>query len=895
MLSAFKQLISRLLGLFLGDKLDREMEEEMRFHIEMETERNIAAGMPEREARCAALRAFGGIEQLKERERDLRSFRWIEDLLRDFRFGFRMLVKSPVFSFVAIISLALAIGLNTAVFSLVNGILLKSLPVPSPNELSIVTWSGKTRNLGSSSGRMKRSPDGRVESNAFCWPVVRAMRKQVGDQAQLFGFYDLRDLTVQHQGQGLSATGMLVSRDFFEGLAVNPALGSLFSRANADSEISDKVVVSFDFWEREFGSRADVIGNSLILNGFNFQVIGVLPKGLNGLQVGSSTDFYIPFAATTFLEANGQKDSPRNWWMKLMLRIPYGTESGPVLDRLEAAFIQAAPPSVSEGGLIFSSGWGGLPRVREWFTRPLLLLSGIVALVILIACFNLAGILISRGAARTHEFAIRRAMGAGRLRLMGQSLAESILISLTGGALGLLLAFWGKTALANLLTGGRGGASLDVPVDWRVLLFTLGTAMAAGVLSGLIPAWRAACTDPLDGLKNRGLAGRSRQRTSKGLIIAQVALSVLLLIGGGLYGKSLVGILRIDPGFPSDNLLMFEINPTQVGYSVKDASAFMNELKRGLSTLPGVKHVGVTRIPLLMGWTSNGNFSIPGETDSGDDPHAYYHEVSDGYFETMQIPIKIGRAFTASDQANSEPVAVVNDALAKQYLKGQNPIGRQLKFRGNLCTIIGVCKNVKYADIKTRSPPTIYVPFQQANLGYGFMIMRTEVEPYSLSSSIQGVLNQLDSRIPMTQLRTQEEIMRGRISRDRLFAFLVGGLAGVALLLCSIGLYGLVSFNVTRRRSEIGIRMALGASRKQIAIALWTEIFVVVGLGVIIGLPSGLATAQFIEKELYQVPSFDSQVIFLGLVALGCVAIAATWVPVRRALQVDPSDVLKRD
>jgi predicted permease len=893
----------RLRAFFRRSALDREMDEEMRFHLEMVAREHEAAGHSPEEARRRARLEFGGVDRKQEEVRDARGVRGLDDLVQDVRYGLRVLRRSPVFTTVAVLSLGLGIGANTAVFSLVNAVLLRSLPVPNPQELRTIDWTAvdDSRTSFTMTGRYNHQAGERMGvGDPVSYPVFTEVREQSAGRAEVFGFTRLDELIVQLPGASFVASGLMVSDNFFVGLGVEPLLGRVFHPTDAEAEAQEQVVVSHDWWVNHLGGDPGALGRSVTLNGHPFTVTGILPPGVRGLHNGARVDFYVSMAAQPALRSFWDRTAEDRWWIVMMARLAPGTSDEQFQAVAGAAFTNAVGDGLEEAGLIIRDGRAGLRDQRDYYSRPLLILLGIVGVVILVACANLAGLSLARGQARAHEFAIRPALGAGRGRLLRQSLTESLLLGLLGGAVGVAVALPAKAALSELLLGSTilaGGLHYDPVLDLQVLGFTLALAILAGVLAGLLPALRASRGSPLSGLKGRGTVGSPRLPAGRALIVGQMALSVLLVVGAGLYGRTLLNLVRIDPGFDTDHLLVFRLNPVSSGYDEDRVTAFYDDVTRALSAIPGVRSVAFSEFPLLYGWMSGGGFfTLPDHpSDEEDRPTAHRLTVSEPYFATMGIPILLGRGFEPTDDEGAAGVAVVNETFVRSYLGAGSPIGQRLHADDADWTVVGVSSDAMYTDLKAGIPPTVYFSVRQTPRDGGFFVLRTQVRPLTLADEVRAAVRGVDASVPVAGIQTQLQIRDGRIGQERLFAWLVGALAALALLLCGIGLFGLMAYDIARRTGEIGVRVALGATRHQVVAPVLREALTLVLVGLANGLPVALAAVRVVRNQLYGVEPTDPASLAAGGVMLVGVALLATWFPARRALKISPSDALRAE
>jgi predicted permease len=908
-------LLRRIFSLFRRAQLDREMAEEMAAHLERETEQNLARGLPPDEAHYAARRAFGGLDQFQERERDARGWRWIEDLIRDLRHALRSLRKSPGFTAVAVLSLALGIGANTAVFSLVNAILLASLPVPNPQDLRVLQWSGVGAKTGNFTGSMQtvgslpRSTGGmsyaghtgagrRTIADAFTFPQYRLLREQVASLADIFGYANLSGITVRARQEPFTAEGLMVSDNFFSGLGVRPLLGRVFGSEEAGAGAAPSVVICHEWWERQFGLDPAVLGASVALNGHAFTIVGVLPPGFPGVHPSDRAEFYVPMSAQPQLLPGWPPTSSDHWWIKLLARIRPDAGAAQLQAALDVVFSRETQAVMKEPAVVVLDGRAGPGWDREHYRQPLLLLLGVVGVVILVACANLAGLSLARSAARQHEFSVRVALGSGRWRLIRQSLTESLLLAVLGGVLGLLLAFWAKTAISRLLAGSPEGLRYDLALDGTVLGFTLALTLVTALLAGLLPAWRAGQADPVAGLKSRAAVSAPRLRAGRILVAAQITLSVLLLAGAGLYVRTLVNLVRINPGFATERLLLFQLNPRAAGLRGAAATAFFERALDAAEKIPGARAVALTQFKLLAGSMSGGSFfTLPAHPELTDEkrPAAHRLNVSETFFSTLGIPLVLGRGFTAADAEGAPKVVVVNQTFVRSYFPDQIPVGQILKIGKDDWQIAGVCGDAKDADLRADVPPTVYFSYRQSGIGSAYLAVRTAQSPFALVAAARKAIAAIDPNVPLADATTQAAVRDQRISQERMFATLVGALAGLAVLLACIGLYGLMAYNVARRTGEIGVRLALGATPGRVARPVLREALVLAVVGIAIGLPAAAALATIVKHQLYGVAPFDPATLAGAAILLLAVAVFAAWVPARKASHVDPIEALRAE
>ena len=906
-MTLLRQILFRLQPFFRRRMIEAELSEEMRAHIELATEANIAAGMSPEEARLAALRASGGVDQAKEAWRDERGILWIEDLLRDVRYAVRQLAKSPGFTAVAVLSLAIGIGANTAVFSLVNAVLLRSLPVPNPQELRLLNWSGADVKIPGVSGRMwivgreevsglDASHPAAGERNrccAFSFPGFKSLREGAAPLAEVIGFSGLPPIMVRIGTETFRAGGLLVSGNFFDGLRVRPTLGRAFTVADEMPGAEPSVVISWEWWEKHFALNPEVLGQTLILNGHVFTVVGVAPRGFHGESRNSSAALFVPMGAQSVLLPSASLTATDHWWVQLMARVRPEVNAAQLQTALEAAFAGVAADRMKGPRIEVEPGAGGPDFWGEYYRKPLMILFGVVGAVILLACANLAGLTLARAASRRHECAVRAALGCGRWRLIRESLTETVVLAVIGGGLGVVMAQWGRTVIARLL-----GVWGDASMDFTVLGFALAAIAVTAVLAGMVPAWRAGNVDPLDGLKASRLHNRPQLRIGRVLVAVQIAVSVLLVTGAGLYGQTLLNLVRTDLGFPADHLLLVQLNPGDAGYRETAFIAVYDRLRGALAALPSVRNVTLSGHALLSGYSGSSSFEMPAHPpaspDPGTWPRASEMDVGEAYFETFGIPVVLGRSFTPADAAGAPRVLVVNETLARENFGGESPLGQVLKFGRNEWTVVGVCRDIRYANLREEMPAMVYFSFRQRMTPSACFALRTATPPLTLVPAVRKAVASIDPNLPLADVTTQEA-RDGTINQERTFAVLVGALAGLAVLLACIGLYGLLAYNVACRTPEFGIRSALGAQRGDIARPIVREALGLATAGLAIGLPAAIALAQIIKHQLYGVTPADPLTITGGTGLILVVATLAAWLPVRRAMKVDPLVALRAE
>jgi predicted permease len=806
-------------------------------------------------------------------------------LFGDIKYSMRQLLKQPLFSFIAILMLALGIGANTAVFSLMNSVVMRSLPVRNPHALRGVNWVGEFSPL--IYGRVSSTPNDEQISNTFTYPIYREFRARGAGVAEVFafkGFNSFEPPVVLIHGQAFTVDGMMVSGSFFRGLGLEPALGRVISSAHDRPDVAPAAVLSHHAWQQYFGLDPNAIGQTIVVNQVSTTVIGVLPKGFLGIEKGRRFDVYVPLSLQPQIEGICPVQSPDNWWVQVMARLEPSVDELQVSRSLGTLFtrtLEETGVNTSEKNLriVLTDGSGGLSGVlaprRQGMAKPLYLLFGLVGIVLLVTCVNLAGLLLTRGMRRSHEFAVRVALGSGRGRLVRQLLTESVVLSLIGAFCGLLLATWAKPILARVLWSSD--TALSLRSDIHVCGFILTLLVLTTVLFGLLPALRIARTSPGIHLKNRTTLSSPRLRLSKLLISVQVGLSLLLLVGAGLFARTLINIQRIETGFNSENLLVFRADTK--GREVEFCTA--------LRALPGMQDVTYSNLPLLTGVRSSTTISLSGNRSG--QLNILMLSVGKTFLETMDIPLLSGRAFQEVDMENSQGVILVNRALAQSAFPDDNPIDKILKIHRKNYRIVGICGDAKYYDLKVACKPTVFIPSQSG----ACYALRTAMNPQDLVPTVRKTLASIDPTVALSDAKTLRTRIAENTIQERSFAYLALSLAFLAVLQSCIGLYGLMAHNVTRRTGEIGIRMALGATPKAVAWPILRSAIQMVGIGVTLGLPLAFILVRLIHSYLFGVQSYDPATVISAIILLFSVGVLAAWIPARRAAKIDPMEALR--
>jgi macrolide transport system ATP-binding/permease protein len=948
-------MLQRFRSFFRRRKLDTELDEELRFHLEERIRENIAAGMPPGQARRAARLAFGNPVLAKEDTREVWTLGAIERFWQDVRYAARSLLKSPSFTLVAVVTLALGIGANTAVFSLIDAVMLRTLPVRDPQRLVVFRWKAHHDplyhgfiNYGDC------GPGGGGSGCSFSVPLFEAMRAQAKSFSGLTAFAGPMPLNLSGNGPASVAHGEFVSGEFFSTLDVGTTLGRPLGPADDSPTAPPAIVLSYSYWERAFGGDRSALGRAIRLNNVPFTIVGVADPSFTNLSPGKTQDFFLPLACVNRLRFQwfGPRDmmsDPQTWWVVLLGRLGPGVS----ISQAQAAatfifrneMLHGAKPLSKEAddpAIALTAAPQGLTGERHSFSTLLYVLMSAVGLVLLIACANVAGLLLARSAARQKEMAVRRALGASRWRITRQFLTESVTLSVVGGALGVLVAYWSVQAITSLLSSNADQPfSFVVAPDWRVLAFTILVSVVTGIFFGLAPAFRSTRMDLTPALKESptslpaGLPHTGRRlHLGNALVVAQVALSILVLVGAGLLVRTLQNLRDIYPGFDTRNVLLFGIDPTLSGYKDTQSQTLYRDLQDRFTAIPGVVSASYSSVSLLSGnlWTTG--IHLPGKPEKSS-VDADLLMVGPKFFSTMHIPLLAGRVFTPADFASAKateaarrsaqqaaeksasrgaaatrtsavpgaPIpAIINEAFARQYFAKQNPLGQHLddsegKEPGTEppsagYQVVGVIGDAKYQDLRREIHPTMYYPLTGGGVHFE---LRTAANPAALIPIVRDIVNRKDSNLPLSEVRTQSEQIEQLLAQERTIARLSSFFGLLALVLAWVGLYGLLSYEVARRTREIGIRVAVGAQQRDVLrLVVGQGIFLVL-VGVVLGAAAAIGVTRFLASLLYNVHPVDL-LTFTAVVALLLFAtLAACYVPARRAARIDPVVALRNE
>lgn len=932
----WKHIVRRKLApLRLPPQRENAIVEELSQHLDDCYAESLAGGVTEGEAYRAALAELSESELLQrellrvERQVTLepiilgtnRRTNMIADLWQDLHFGLRLLVKDRAFTLVAALSLALGIGANTALFSLVDAVLLKRLPVKQPEDLVLFSWlSGpKAMSRGIDGHTSTDQATGMRTSASFSFLSFERLRDHNRTLSDLFAFAPIQQLNVIADGQAEIAKGQFVTGGYYAALSVPMSLGRPITDADDQLNAEPVAVISHRYWQRRFAGHPAVVGKTVTVNKTIFTIVGVTPPEFFGtLQVGQSPDVTVPMSMEPRLgQGTPNISRPTFWWVRVMGRLKPGVTAEQARVDLEGVFQQSAlegwQAASAKGDssreprdvplLRVAPGGQGLMELRRDYSQPLRILLAMVVLVLLVACANVANLLLARSAARRKEIAVRLALGASRWRLVRQLLTESVLLAALGGALGIVFAVWFKDALLALRPWGGGALVLDLRLDWRVLSFTATASLLTGLLFGLAPALRATRVNLTPALKDdaRNLSGGVRLPLGKSLLVAQVAMSLVLLIGAGLFVRTLRNLQSVDVGFNRDNLLLFRVDAGLNGYRGVQAATLYQRLIERIEAVPGVRSATLARHPLLSGSRRSDSISVQGHTPPpGAGNSVYVNLVEAGFFETMEMPVLSGRALSSRDDEHASPVAVINQTMARKYFGDQNPVGRRFGFGGDAensgkVEIVGLVRDAKYDGLREETPPTVYVPFLQEIPSQVNFSVRTVGEPGALITVVRQAVREVDGNLPLFDVKTQREQAAELVMQERLFAHLTSFFGLLALALVSIGLYGVLAYSVAGRTREIGIRMALGAERRDVLRLVLKQGLTLAFIGAALGLAAAFALMRTLTSLLFGVTPTDPLTLVMVVLLLAGVAFVACWIPARRATKVDPMIALRTE
>jgi len=853
----------------------------------------------------------------------------MSSLWQDLRYGAQMLAKHPGFTAVAVLTIALGVGANTALFSVVDAVLLKKLPVKDPDRLVLFksTWNREKFSPGGYNGNNQRDPvTGLTNGTSFPFQTLTRFRQENSALSDVFGFGQI-SVNLNSGGQAEVVNAQAVSGNYFSALGVPAYVGRTITDTDDNAGVTPVAVISHQYWMSRFSGDQSVVGRQVNLNNIPFTIIGVTPPGFSGtMQVGSSQDVSIPIAWEQQVEADRSNQAGAGrWWIRIMGRL----KPDATLEQAQATLAGVFQQSISEHRaarqattqtalrtvdlsdyprLSADPGNQGEMNMRRFFLKPLRLLFGVVGLVLLIACANVANLLLVRASSRKKEIAVRLALGASRWRLIRQLLTESLLLSTIGAAVGVLFALWIKNGLLLVAEwGGREMNSLSPQLDLRVLGFTLLLSFVTGVLFGIFPAFRGTRLDLTPTLKDtgRGTSGPARSLLSRTLVVVQVSVSVLLLIGAGLLIRSLRNLQHVETGFNTNNVLLLNVEPSLIGYKDERLTGLYKQLFSRLESVPGVQSVTMSRHALLSFSMTSSSVFLPGVFNAEGKPQesgeVYIHNVRENFLQTMEIPVLMGRSLGPQDDGRAPKVAVINQAFAKQLFPNENPIGKRISFerdKSGEIEIVGMSRDAKYTSQRDETEPTVYLPWSQSlrSMGTAVFEIKTNGDPANYVGAIRQAFREVDSNLPLTEVKTQAQQAEESLAMERTFAKLLTLFGIIAQLLAAIGLYGVMAYSVSQRTQEIGIRMALGADRGSVMKMILRQGMIMTVIGVAVGLGGAYFLTKYLESltsMLFGVKPRDPFTFVVIAAVLIFVALVACLIPARRATRIDPLVALR--
>ncbi len=903
------------------DRLDDQLAEEIRLHLELRTQALMDRGWDPAAAAHEARRMFGNTTVIREETRDMWGFPPAETVMQDVRYGARILRRSPMFTAVAVLSLAVGLGAAAAVFSLVDTLLLRTLAVRAPRELVLARWSsGPVFPLSSLNGYSSQNSDG-LASTSFSQIAFTRMRADASQLLDLFGFADLYDVSVSIGGQAEMGGAHAVSGNYFSVLGVLPASGRSILESDDRADAAPVAVISHALWRRRFNRSPDAIGQPITVNGVQFVVAGVMPASFSGTgQVNASPDVYVPLAVRNQVAPLGSDtpDDPNVWWVLMMGRLKPGVtaeQAQPALDLILKQTVAAARPAMEAKdlpNLELLPGSRGQVEERDGMREPLRMMSLVVVIVLLVACANVANLLLARGAARARELTVRVAIGAPRGRVVRQLLTEGLLLAVCGSGLGLLAAHWIAQSLLPALQFTGQDAAPAPGLSFRVVGFAVVLATVCAVLFSLLPALRATRVSLATGLQNAGrgaAAPRTRGSLSSGLVVTQIALSMVLVATAVLLVRSVTRLQRVELGFDAANLLLFRIDPTLNGYEDARVIDVYDRILERLRATPGVTAATASSHTLISNSSSMGMALRTDETapdPAGPDARAFRSThgalrltVDPEFFRTMGLKIDRGRVFDNGDGGTSQKVAVINRALARQLFGTEDVVGRQFKI-GMLPTapiyeIIGVSADARYTSVRRPMSATVYLSYRQQPPTAMTFEVRTAGDPTAFAPVAREVVRSVDGNLPLDRVQSQQNQVEVSLQRERLFATLATWLGLLTLALSAIGLYALLAYGVTRRTPEIGIRMALGAERAAVRWMIMRQSLVLAAWGLALGTAGAIAGTRMLEALLFEVQPRDPLAIGTAAAIMVVVSLLAGYLPARRAAGVSPLVALRTE
>jgi len=891
------------------------LREEMELHLAERAAELQADGMTAECARAEARRRFGNVGLKQEESREIWITRFWSELGQDVRYGCRTMTANKAFCALAVLLLALGIGANTAIYSLMESILLRSLPVADPESLVVLNWHSRPPQKDSGQwvvhglqGLFWPGTTGNLVSGIFPYPAFETLREENPVFSTLFGYFDGLNRNLAIRGQAMSAGTEYVTGEYFRGLEVSPAAGRLIDSEDDRAGAAPVAVISFATSQNRFGGPANAIGQPILVDNIPFTVIGVGPPEFFGVDPAEAPDLYLPLHTNLLVDgARAARMYPDGnfYWIEMMGRLRPGVSMAQAQAVLAPRFHQWVATTATTDGeraklpaLILNPGAAGLGSLRRKYSKPLYVLLMMAGLILAITCANIANLLLARAAARRREMAVRLSLGAGRFRVVRQLLTESLMLASLGGTLGVLFAIWGVRSLTFLLSNGRENFTLHAELNWNVLGVTAALSVICGLLFGLAPAIQSTGSDVMPALKN-GRGGGPRRRGQHVLVVGQIAISFLILVAAGLFVRTLNKLHSVQLGYARENILLFSLNARQAGHRDPEIAIFYADLRKRFESIPGVSSATLSQSSIIsagrVGQAIRGAMKIGAVTIQG----ASVMAAGPRFLTTMQIPILAGREIDDRDQTGSRPVAVISERLARTYFGNENPVGRRITLPDEKrdLEIVGVSANLRYGGLKNEeeSAMTVFVAISQFSPDRMTYALRVAGDPLTYVRSVHEIVREADSRIPVTNVVTQAAEIDRTISQEVTFAKLSTGFAVLALLIACVGLYGTVSYSVARQVGEIGIRMALGAQRGAVVWMVLRRVLLLAAVGLAISVPAALSASQLVKSFLFETQPNDPGTLALAGVVLLSAAILAGYAPARRASRIDPLAALRHE
>jgi macrolide transport system ATP-binding/permease protein len=893
------------------------LREEMELHLAEKAAELEADGMTPDCAKAEARRRFGNVGLKHEESREIWIKRFWSELGQDVRYGCRTMTANKAFNAMAVLSLALGIGANTTIYSFMESILLRSLPVADPESLVVLNWHSRPpRDGGKESvhvmhgvqGMAWPGDKGAMVSGMFPYGAFQTFREENPVFSTLFGYFNGLNRTLAIRGQATSAGTEYVTGEYFRGLAVSPAAGRLIDSEDDRPGAAPVAVISFATSQQRFGGPSSAIGQPVLVDNVPFTVIGVAPPEFFGVDPAAAPDLYLPLHTNLLVDgARAARMYPDGnfYWIEMMGRLRPGVSMAQAQAALAPRFHQWVAATATTGGeraklpaLMLNPGAAGLGSLRRQYSKPLYVLLTMVGLILAIACANIANLLLARAAARRREMAVRLSLGAGRFRVVRQLLTESVMLASLGGALGVLFAIWGVRSLTLLLSRGRENFTLHAELNWNVLGVTAALSVICGLLFGLAPAIQSTRPDVMPALKN-GRGGGPRRRAQHLLVVAQIAISFFILVATGLFVRTLDKLHSVQLGYARENILLFSLNARQAGHRDPELATFYADLRKRFESIPGVSGATLSQSSIVNAGFTGPAIRGPMKIGAVTIEDARVLAAGPRFLTTMQIPILAGREIDDRDQPGSRPVAVIGERLARTYFGNENPVGRRITLPDEKrdLEIVGVSANLRYGGLKNEeeSRMTVFVAVSQFSPDRMTYALCTAGDPLRYVKSVYEIVREADSRIPVTNVVTQAAEIDRTISREITFAKLCTGFAVLALLTACVGLYGTMSYSVARQVGEIGIRMALGAQRGAVVWMVLRRVLLLAAVGLAIGVPAALIASRLVKSFLFETQPNDPGTLALAGVVLLSAAILAGLAPARRASRIDPLAALRHE